>query len=149
MSDTPKTLLPCPFCGTEVELPEYGQGTCYEGPSCCIANTSIQICDHMTIEERIADPFTDYRYKPEYVERAKQQAIEQWNERKSPWIYPDDELPEIDTLVFGLDETFANETDSGAVVTRFDGKRWGNQMSYFNISVWMPVPPINNKAKQI
>lgn len=38
----------------------------------------------MTLEERIADEFKDYRYGEEFIERAKLAAIESWNNRVDP-----------------------------------------------------------------
>jgi len=78
-------LKPCPFCGDVPELPS-GDGTQYEIEcgGCGQAMASVQICDLMTPEERTADSFTDYRYAEQFVERAKQQAITNWNRRAQP-----------------------------------------------------------------
>ena len=74
-------LLPCPFCG---EVPSYpdGIGTQYEmWCDCGMACSCVQISDLMTLEERNADPFIDYKYSEEYVERAKREVTRMWNER--------------------------------------------------------------------
>lgn len=78
-------LKPCPFCGEIPDLPS-GDGTQYEIEcgSCAMAMASVQICDLMTGEERSAEKFTDYRYSERYVERAKAEAIKQWNTRATP-----------------------------------------------------------------
>ena len=74
-------LKPCPFCGETPELP-HGDGTQYEIEcDCGMASSSVQISDLMTIEERVADKFTDYRYGEEFIERAKTEAVERWNTR--------------------------------------------------------------------
>ncbi|MFI8479681.1 Lar family restriction alleviation protein [Pseudomonas sp. NPDC078700] len=74
-------LKPCPFCGETPDLPD-GTGTDYEiWCDCGHAMSCVQICDLMTIEERTADSFTNYRYADEFVERAKIEAIAQWNNR--------------------------------------------------------------------
>lgn len=80
-----RELLPCPFCGDRPELPS-GEGTQYEieCSGCGQAMASVQICDLMSVEERAADSFTNYRYADEFVERAKKQAIESWNTRAAP-----------------------------------------------------------------
>lgn len=79
-----KTLKPCPFCGTVPVLPD-GFGTQFEieCDHCCMAICSVQISDLMTIEERVADPFSNERcsYKKTYVDRAMNEAIDRWNTR--------------------------------------------------------------------
>ncbi|MDN4147593.1 Lar family restriction alleviation protein [Pseudomonas tohonis] len=78
-------LKPCPFCGETPDLPS-GDGTQYEIEcgSCGMAMASVQISDFMTIEERKADPFTNYRYAEQFIDRAKAEAINQWNTRATP-----------------------------------------------------------------
>ena len=77
-------IKPCPFCGDVPELPN-GYGTQYEIEcECGMARSSIQICDLMTIEERVDDDFEDYRYAEEYIVRAKDEAVKQWNNRSNP-----------------------------------------------------------------
>lgn len=78
-------LKPCPFCGEKPELPS-GDGTQYEIEcgGCGQAMAGVQICDLMTIEERAAGEFTNYRYAEEFVERAKVEAIANWNLRAQP-----------------------------------------------------------------
>ncbi len=80
MSD--QQLLPCPFCSTVPELPD-GDGTQYaiECGECGGAAVSVQICDLMTLEERIAESFQNCRYSEKFVERAKLAAIALWNTR--------------------------------------------------------------------
>lgn len=74
-------LKPCPFCGDTPGLPD-GDGTQYEIICDCGHSMScVQICDLMTSEERCAANFTEYRYADEFVERAKIEAIAQWNNR--------------------------------------------------------------------
>lgn len=81
LSDGLYELLPCPFCG---EVPSYpdGIGTQYElWCECGRACSCVQISDLMTIDERIAEPFTNYRYGEKYIERAKSEVTRMWNER--------------------------------------------------------------------
>lgn len=74
-------LLGCPFCGEAPELPD-GDGTQYEIECTCgMARCSVRICDLMTIEERMSDDFTDYRYGEEFIDRAKREAVRKWNTR--------------------------------------------------------------------
>lgn len=75
-------LKPCPFCGETPKLSYHG-GTVYEIECdvCCIPRVEIQICDRMTIEERIADDFKDNCYGDEFVKRCELEAVEIWNKR--------------------------------------------------------------------
>lgn len=74
-------LKPCPFCGEIPELPD-GRGAQYEiYCNCGQAMASVQICDLMTIEERKADQFVNYRYQQVYIDRARDHAISMWNTR--------------------------------------------------------------------
>lgn len=74
-------LLPCPFCGETPELPSPG-GTQYEmWCDCGMAIASVQIPDLMTLEERLADPFTNNQYREEYIYRAKVAVTAMWNDR--------------------------------------------------------------------
>ena len=80
-------LLPCPFCGVIPEIPD-GIGTQYEIEchECGMAISSVQICDLMTIDERINDGFNPnlYKYPDEFIERAKKEAVTKWNRRTKP-----------------------------------------------------------------
>lgn len=77
-----ESLLLCPFCGGIPKLPD-GNGTQYEIEcECGMASSSIQISDFMSYEERATDPFMNYRYGEEYIERAKREAINKWNIRR-------------------------------------------------------------------
>lgn len=74
-------LLPCPFCGQIPEFPS-GDGTQYEIECHCgMARSGVQISDLMTIEERKSDLFVNYRFQEKFVERAKKEAIINWNTR--------------------------------------------------------------------
>jgi len=77
-------LKPCPFCGDTPEFPS-GLGTQYDIEcDCGMACSWVQICDLMTIDERIADEFINHRYGEEFIERAKKEAINAWNTRAAP-----------------------------------------------------------------
>ena len=74
-------LKPCPFCGEIPNFP-HGDGTQYEIEcDCGMSRSCIQIPDLMETNEKAADEFTDYRYDEIYVERAKKEAIKNWNKR--------------------------------------------------------------------
>jgi len=74
-------LMPCPFCGQIPKFPS-GDGTQYEIEcECGMSNSSVQISDLMTIEERINDGFANFRYGEEYILRAKNVAAICWNTR--------------------------------------------------------------------
>ncbi len=82
---TPKmvTLKHCPFCGAIPKLPD-GDGTQYDIEcDCGHASSGVQISDLMTIEERQADDFENYRYQQVYIDRARQEAIKNWNNRSN------------------------------------------------------------------
>ena len=76
-------LKSCPFCGSKPEY-EYKGGSCFN-IDCCSASVSIQICDLMTIEERLAEPDlcleNGYRHQQKYIDRAEKEAVEAWNNR--------------------------------------------------------------------
>lgn len=75
-------LLTCPFCDEIPEFPD-GRGTQYQIIcECGKVESSVQICDFMTIEERQDDNFVNYKYKDVYIERAKREAVKNWNDRK-------------------------------------------------------------------
>jgi len=159
MTDTipnvPHVLKPCPFCGDTPELPD-GAGTQYEIEcgGCGQAMASVQICDLMTLEERVADAFTDYRYGEEFVERAKVQAIEHWNNRApSPagvdglkryevFPYLDDEVAEID-ICESDDGSFVKYEDAQAIIDGLRGEadqqaqRIGELASHLEFAVTM------------
>jgi len=76
-------LKPCPFCGEIPSLPD-GAGTQYEiWCDCGMACSCVQISDLMTIDERVNSTFYNYRYSDKFVERAKTEAINRWNNRVS------------------------------------------------------------------
>ena len=77
-----ETLLPCPFCGEVPELPE-GVGTQYEMYCACgMAQSCVQICDLMTLEERLTGWIDEAsNYADQYVERARVECIKNWNRR--------------------------------------------------------------------
>jgi len=74
-------LKPCPFCGEVPVLPD-GKGTQYEiWCDCGMACSTVQIPDLMTIEERTQDGFAKNRYGQKFIDRAKDEAINNWNNR--------------------------------------------------------------------
>jgi hypothetical protein len=79
-----KNILPCPFCGRYAEFENVNDnyGTFYEYDCYCgLSHVSIQICDLMTIDERKESTFKNDRYESKYRERARNKAIEIWNNR--------------------------------------------------------------------
>lgn len=82
MSNNTFILLDCPFCGNKPNLPD-GNGTQYEIEcDCGHARSCVQICDLMSIGERCESSFMEhYRYEDVYIERAKTEAINNWNRR--------------------------------------------------------------------
>lgn len=77
-------MLPCPFCGTTPSPESNVHGTQYEiwCEDCGQAVVGIQISDLMTMDERLSDPFTNHRYRQEFIDRAREEAINRWNTRK-------------------------------------------------------------------
>lgn len=78
-------LKPCPFCGVTPVFDEVGEiyGTYFEySCDCGLVSISLQICDFMTVEERIYDGFENHKYGDRYCERALNEAIRLWNTRK-------------------------------------------------------------------
>lgn len=93
-TDKIKELKPCPFCGGDAELPS-GDGTQYEIEcDCGMSMSSVQISDLMTFKERDGDKFICNRYEEKYIERAKNEAISQWNTR--PPVDPDQVLMPVE-----------------------------------------------------
>lgn len=77
-------LRPCPFCGEVPDLPS-DVGTQYEIEcECGAASSSVQIYSLMSTEERLSDEFLDCSYGEKFIERAKAEAIKQWNTRYIP-----------------------------------------------------------------
>lgn len=73
--------LPAPCCGSDPNLPS-GEGTQYEVEcDCGHFCVRVQISDTMTIDERVEEPFTDFKYSPEYIARASAEAKTLWNTR--------------------------------------------------------------------
>jgi len=92
MSDQDNTTLPelkpCPFCGDAPVFPESKDvvGTCYDCgcEGCGMASLSLQIIDcfdHPRDHVRASWNNDNYTYGVEYIEVARQQAIEDWNRR--------------------------------------------------------------------
>jgi len=82
-------ILNCPFCGEEPVFPsaEDTYGTCYEGgcDSCGIATVSTQIVDCFDQQRQALRASWDdekHRYGIEYIEVARNKALELWNTRK-------------------------------------------------------------------
>lgn len=81
-------LKNCPFCGSKPEFPEAKEviGTCYEAGcnACGIPTISIQIIDCFDCpRDRIYDSWdnVNHKYGVEYIEVARQEAINDWNDR--------------------------------------------------------------------
>lgn len=90
MNTTESELLICPFCGSAPVFPDAKDvlGTCYEAgcEDCGMARADLQIIDCFDYPER--SPVNESwdnnppRYGLEYVEIARQEAINRWNERQ-------------------------------------------------------------------
>lgn len=77
-------IKPCPFCGRKAIFDEAQEvyGTCFEYDcDCGLARVSLQICDYMTLEERIADESINHQYGVKYIQRVREEAIKAWNHR--------------------------------------------------------------------
>lgn len=124
-------ILPCPFCGEMPELPD-GIGTQYDIECDCGKSKScVQISDLMTIEERVEDEFIEYRYGEEYINRAKNFTIEEWNKRVSIWL-PMDSAPKDGTpltLKFKNDLSVYGDHESWNGII-FVGRSRGGSMSW-------------------
>jgi len=73
-----RQLNRCP-CGKTPSLPS-GDGTQYEiYCDCGMTNSCVQICDLMSLDERLGDDFIGCRYQQIYIDRARDKAIENWN----------------------------------------------------------------------
>lgn len=122
-NDQMRELEPCPFCGSTPEFPE-GIGTQYEIEcnDCCQSIVGIQICDLMTLEERSTETFENYRYSPQYVERAKQEAIKRWNTRAHVNETPKSEHDGGDVLTKAKDADHVG--DANKMVRPSDEKIW-------------------------
>jgi hypothetical protein len=84
-------LLPCPFCGAAPIFPDAKDvfGTCYDAgcEDCGIPELSIQIIDcfdHPRGHVHESWNNKTFQYGVEYIEVARQYAIEQWNSRVRP-----------------------------------------------------------------
>ena len=81
MSTLFSPVLPCPFCQAIPPFPSE-EGTSYDLEcNCGKANVCIQISDLMTNEERSGASFKNYRYPQQFIDRAKEHAIQEWNTR--------------------------------------------------------------------
>ena len=75
-------IKPCPFCGETPDIESVSVGNQYEVYCDCGHSMScVQICDLMTIEERMGDDFVNNEYKQVYQDRARKEVIKQWNKR--------------------------------------------------------------------
>jgi hypothetical protein len=70
--------------------------------------SSVQICDLMTGDERADEQFTDYRYGEEFIERAKQAAIEAWNTRAQAKAAPQAEPASRDAAEYQQFSRYGN-----------------------------------------
>jgi len=82
------TLKPCPFCGAAPVFPDAKDvyGTCYDAgcEECGIATISLQIIDcfdHPRSHVHDSWDKDKIQYGLEYIEVARQEAIEAWNKR--------------------------------------------------------------------
>lgn len=81
-------IKPCPFCGSKPDFPEAKDvfGTCYDFgcDNCGMALSSIQIIDCFDHpREHVHDSWNEEKlqYGIEYIEVARNNAIEMWNQR--------------------------------------------------------------------
>ena len=80
---TDDQIRECPFCGQVPDFPKECYGTQYEvWCDCGMAQSCVQICDLMIMDERKEDiKISPVKYSQKYVDRARKEAIRQWNQR--------------------------------------------------------------------
>ncbi len=110
-----KKIIGCPFCNEAPKLSAY-QGTELT-LECCQAGVSLQVSDHMTIEEREADSpdfRTCYKYPDKYYERIKDELIDMWNTRPREKLLRDKIQAVLNGWYAGLDTRTPIETMDSA-----------------------------------
>lgn len=138
-------LLPCPFCGEKPLLPS-GDGTQYEIEcDCGMSRSCVQISDLMTIEERVSDDFENYRYREEFVERAKDKAILQWNTRLAITSDIDESMRKVD---FWKNQMQAALTIIYSAIGRTDAEKDAAQDVRLSERIFESRFPSNSKSSE-